>query len=1073
MDSFKEHARCRFVPLLIMILAMFSSPVVLGNGLKDDPDGSVTWKAQWIWSAEDGDAGEWRCFRKSFELQSLTPKLTVRVSADSKYWLWVNGKQIVTDGNLKRGPTPKDGYYDTVDLTPHLSVGQNTIAAMVWYWKRGVKTGLNSHIDTGKAGFLLDSVEGGALKTDSTWKTKRNDGYTPREARNRKLTPETPFDFDPSKEDAGWTAPGFDDSAWAAATEKGVPPASPWGYLWRRQIPLFKDFGLKDYTNSAEIPKEGSGQVILAQLPYNAQISAYLKVDAPAGQMISIDTDNPLNAVDVRYITRAGEQEWEMPTWMSGHAVKYTIPAGVKVLSLKYRETGYDTEFAGKFESDDPAINVYVRKGVRTQYVCMRDTFMDCPDRERAQWIGDSTGHLGISLSAFGPAAYPMVRKLLMNVMEYQRGDGSITTVAPPGTHGWELPNTSLMIQSTHGAGRYYDFSGDVEYFKRASGSIRATLRPWKLPDGLPAHRGGWWEDAQDAPLDSRLYQTGWYMLTLQNALRAAELAGNTDDLREINEQKKSIEANFDKTFWNGSEYRSPGYAKTVDERGTAMAVLAGLVPAARYPEIRDLLVNGNNGSTLSEQWIVEALFRMNYAEDAITRIKRRYARMIAHPTLTTLWENWSPKQSLTQPFDTKDGTFDHAWSGSGLTMLFQYAAGIHPLEPGFKMVRVRPQMGSFKRIDATLPTLKGNIVVKLRRGEQYFAMQLTVPPEISAAEVHIPETGTGRFATVAINDTIVWRGAAEASMPKGVSFVGTRDGYHVFKVDAGEYRIVAADKDAAAVAADMGAASDPKAEAEFLAGAVAALEIAPPPARVMRKRLEGVDPVAPGVAIVVDDFKGQTDDLLASRSPDGANLPGGKWLSKGYAHATGFKIVDNAGERCARSHYMSVAGVSIADAAATKYARPSLLKITAKLRLGGIMGDDRHGRGVGLGYMDELNSDGSMDDPPSPVGFTGLLLEPDGQLRLIHAGEPTDTKVAVKEFDPQTFHTLTFTVDTTAGTLVKVAVDGNDLTPAFNQVKGVFTDDQMGFAGFYASTAKDPQKYGEVMKFSVSSGEK
>jgi len=169
----------------------------------------------------------------------------------------------------------------------------------------------------------------------------------------------------------------------------------------------------------------------------------------------------------------------------------------------------------------------------------------------------------------------------------------------------------------------------------------------------------------------------------------------------------------------------------------------------------------------------------------------------------------------------------------------------------------------------------------------------------------------------------------------------------------------------------------------------------------------------------------------------------------------------------------MSVAGVSIADAAATKYARPSLLKITAKLRLGGIMGDDRHGRGVGLGYMDELNSDGSMDDPPSPVGFTGLLLEPDGQLRLIHAGEPTDTKVAVKEFDPQTFHTLTFTVDTTAGTLVKVAVDGNDLTPAFNQVKGVFTDDQMGFAGFYASTAKDPQKYGEVMKFAVSSGEK
>jgi len=195
--------------------------------------------------------------------------------------------------------------------------------------------------------------------------------------------------------------------------------------------------------------------------------------------------------------------------------------------------------------------------------------------------------------------------------------------------------------------------------------------------------------------------------------------------------------------------------------------------------------------------------------------------------------------------------------------------------------------------------------------------------------------------------------------------------------------------------------------------------------------------------------------------------------LSKGYAYATGFKIADNAGERCARSHYMSVAGVSIADSAATKYARPSRLTITAKLRVGGILGDDRHGRGVGLGYMDELTNENSMDDPPSPGGFTGFLLEPDGNLRFIRDGQPTETKVAIKEFDPKTFHTLTFTVDTTAGTLEKVEVDGNDLMPAFNLIKGVFTDDQMGFAGFYASTAKDPLKYGEVMSFAVSSGEK
>ena len=57
-------------------------------------------------------------------------------------------------------------------------------------------------------------------------------------------------------------------------------------------MPLWKDFGLKDYSNAAELPKVSDGSVIKAKLPYNAQVTPYLKIEGPAGKQIDIRMDN-------------------------------------------------------------------------------------------------------------------------------------------------------------------------------------------------------------------------------------------------------------------------------------------------------------------------------------------------------------------------------------------------------------------------------------------------------------------------------------------------------------------------------------------------------------------------------------------------------------------------------------------------------------------------------------------------------------------------------------------------------------------------------------------------------------
>ena len=228
---------------------------------------------------------QWSCFRKVLHLEKAPKRAVARIAADSKYWLWINGELVVFEGQLKRGPTPDDTYFDRVNLAPYLRQGDNTIAVLLWYFgKHGF-----SHKSSGKAGLVFDAeLNGARVLSDGRWKSMRHPAYgTTGEPRPNFRLPESNIHFDARKDIAGWEQPGFDDSSWPAAAAFGQPPCAPWNRLVERPIPLWKDFGLKDYVNAAELPKVSNGQVIKAKLPYNAQVTPYLEVEGSAGKPFS------------------------------------------------------------------------------------------------------------------------------------------------------------------------------------------------------------------------------------------------------------------------------------------------------------------------------------------------------------------------------------------------------------------------------------------------------------------------------------------------------------------------------------------------------------------------------------------------------------------------------------------------------------------------------------------------------------------------------------------------------------------------------------------------------------------
>jgi len=700
------------------------------------------WKAHWINTERcQSKTNTWLAFRKIVHIDKVPQTLTARIAADSKYWLWINGRLVVFEGGLKRGPSPYDTYYDPVEIAPYLQNGENTIAVLVWHFG---KSGF-SHVNSGLAALLFEAISPGVeIVSDKSWQCTVYDAYQDTEAPypNYRL-PESNIRFDARMEMSGWNQPGYTGKMPNAEIISSVGVA-PLGKLVERPVPLWKDYGLKPYVS---VRRSSAGDTLYCRLPYNSQVTPYLKVEAPAGKVIHIRTDNYEGGsqynVRAEYVTRDGVQEYESLGWMNGHEMQYILPEGVKVLDVKFRETGYDTEFTGSFSCNDPFMNELWKRSARTLYITMRDSYMDCPDRERAQWWGDEVNELGEAFYALSPSSHKLALKGIYELMNWQREDGVIFAPAPAGNWRKELPLQMLASVGWYGFYTQYYYSGDSSFVAGIYDRMHHYLHEvWQVDkSGLVIERDGDWSWGDwGENIDMGVLVNCWYYLALKAEKAFALQLGKAADADEIGRMMYSIGKCFDTKFWTGSAYRSPGYKGETDDRAQAMAVVSGLASADKYPALVKVLKKECHASPYMEKYVLEALFQMNEPAFALERMKQRYAKMMDYPEYTTLFEGWG-----IGPDGFGGGTINHAWSGGPLTLLSQKVCGIEPTSPGFRSFKVCPQMGTLTEASATVDTHFGKIEVSLKRKGKKIQATLSVP-EGTTAEVIWPDGSRKNF---------------------------------------------------------------------------------------------------------------------------------------------------------------------------------------------------------------------------------------------------------------------------------------------------------------------------------------
>jgi alpha-L-rhamnosidase len=106
---------------------------------------SLRWRGQWIapeprpelhipadfLRGRTGGTFSRSLFRRTFELFEAPAEAPARLTADSRYVLWVNGNEV------GRGPARSQPYrqrYDSYDLARFLVAGRNVVAILVTYY---------------------------------------------------------------------------------------------------------------------------------------------------------------------------------------------------------------------------------------------------------------------------------------------------------------------------------------------------------------------------------------------------------------------------------------------------------------------------------------------------------------------------------------------------------------------------------------------------------------------------------------------------------------------------------------------------------------------------------------------------------------------------------------------------------------------------------------------------------------------------------------------------------------------------------------------------------------------------
>lgn len=464
-------------------------------------------------------------FRRTFSAPADARSASIRIFADTRYALWLNGRPV------GRGPCradPRYAYYDEHDLSPHLQPGrQNVLAALVVHY--GYSTGQSvSRLPC----LLADVTVGGSLRigTDATWKCSIDAAFDPDAPRMNGCQGQIEV-CDHRAAETGWQSIGFDDSAWPAPRVRAFGRHThPFWNLLPRPIPHLRE-GFVDAKKEVRhatvesrpepverihwqlireqsgawrdqpIARAGDGSVRIGAAPAGrANVLTFdlgrievgyarLDIEGRDGTVVDLayaeslpDGKVPVHWVSnrpfARFILREGRNELEIAfAWRAFRFLRLTIrnDAGpVIVRRVGVRTRHYPLADRGRFECADARTNDIWAISRRTVALCAQDALVDSPSREQQQWMGDGRWQaIYVHLLSGDPRPHG---KLLDQIGQGQDCHGLTRSRYPDGHENYQ-PIPGFTLAWVGSFADYHLYTGDLSPARRWWPNLLLAMR--------------------------------------------------------------------------------------------------------------------------------------------------------------------------------------------------------------------------------------------------------------------------------------------------------------------------------------------------------------------------------------------------------------------------------------------------------------------------------------------------------------------------------------------------------------------------------------------------------------------
>ena len=735
-------------------------------------------------------------FRREFNVNPGLERAVIFICGLGQYELSANGAKV---GNALLAPNwsfySHSCVYDTLDLTPYLTNGDNALGVMLGNGMYNVAPTANYSKFTGSFGppkliaqIYLFYTNGArqVIASDPQWLTSPGP-----------ITYSHVYGgecFDARLAQAGWNQPGFNASTWSAA----VVVSGPGGAL-RGQSHAAPPIIPVQTLSPVQIQAFSSSNFVY-DLGQNAAMIASLTTHGPAGAIVQIvpaeltNADGAINrssaggGICYWQYTLAGTGE-ETCNWrFFYHGSRFlnvilTPPAGSTQLPAVDSLSGVVIRSAATNAGDFSCSNdIFNRTRNITRWAQMNNLISiltDCPTRERLGWLEQYNLH-GPSLRYEFDCGL-VFAKTMQDMADSQTSAGLVPDIAPELTvfsggfrDSPEWGSSCIIVPWQH-----YLFTGDdsllrnyyftmTNYFAYLQNqSVNNFLN---YPNGL----GDWYDIGPNAPGYSQdtpvsLTADAYFCQDAQILAQTAAELGFSADANRFNVLATNIGIAFNYTYYSAAR----GYYSTGSQTAQAFPLYLGIVSPANQASVLSTLVGNINsvGLTSGEighRYLLRALTDMGRPDVVYTLHSGTngpgYGDILSHGA-TALTEAWDAN-----PEDSQD----HFMLGHITEWFYHDLAGIQldPSAPGFQHVIIKPAFVSgVSWANASYNSARGLIASAWGLTNNMATLNITIPVGATGT-VYLPVIGSvSTNLTVRESGTTIWQNGAAVGADTGLQF--------------------------------------------------------------------------------------------------------------------------------------------------------------------------------------------------------------------------------------------------------------------------------------------------------------